>query len=213
MAEIAIGPGIAVRTAAAKMPVAKRKHRGRRTGAVRVMGQAAVVAGISGALVLGVKAIVLAGPTVPPQHSGPNSLGEVLPTGGVANAAAAPGTVGHRAHVASGVALRPAASVTPRVPQPRGDGASSPVAGPIPAQRSATSDVVEPASQVAQSNTTAAATNPGGVSSPGPFGGLANSFGATLNSVVPNIGSVIIALLTPTTGVVDNTVDPKKPGN
>jgi hypothetical protein len=212
MAEIAIGPGIAVRTAAAKMPVAKRKHRGRRTGAMKVIGQAAVVAGISGALVLGVKAIVLAGPTVPPQHGGPDSLGEVLPTGGAANAAAAPGTIGHQTRVASSVALRPAASVTPRVSQAT-SGASNPVAGPIPAQRSATSDVVEPASQVAQSNTTAAATNPGSVASPGPFGSLADSFATTLDSVVPNIGTVIIQLLQPTTGAVDNTVDPKKPGN
>ena len=58
MADIAFRPGVIVRKTAAKKTAIKRKHRGDHQGAIKVIGQTAAVAGLSGALLLALKAMV-----------------------------------------------------------------------------------------------------------------------------------------------------------
>lgn len=64
------------------------KHRGNAEGSVRVLGQTAAVAGISGALLLALKAMVLVAPSVLPGGEGLDALGR--PNAITAPAVAAP---------------------------------------------------------------------------------------------------------------------------
>jgi hypothetical protein len=182
------------------------RHRGQAEAPVKVLGQTAAVAGISGALLLALKAMVLVAPVVLPHGTGLDSLGRVAPNTAevapVANpvdigtmvngalAAAAPRVTGLSEHTADHQAPANGGTTVPRQHNNGGSSAGS-----------------------SHGSTNPSTGNSGGgssapSSSAGVVGNLVDTVGATVDGVVPGVGSTLIGATKPVTDTLDSTLKP-----
>ena len=178
------------------------KHRGQAEGPVKVLGQTAAVAGISGALLLALKAMVLVAPVVLPHGTGLDSLGRVAPNtaeaapvanpvdiGTMVNGAladAAPRVTGISEHTADHQAPASGGTTVPR----QHNGGGSNAGG-------------------SHGSTNPSTGNSGASSSqPGVVGNLVDTVGSTVDGVVPGVGSTLIGATKPVTDTLDSTLKP-----
>jgi hypothetical protein len=187
--------------------VMSKKHRGEASDAARVMGQTAAVAGISGALLLALKAMVLVAPAVLPSGTGLDALGRPAPNTANVDDLAAPVAIGRvvddafaapAAPRASGVSERTASGVD------RGSSNGAPVTTP----RQNTGNTGGSTSGGSKGNN----NNGGGTKAPsvketGTVSGVVGTLGGVLDGVVPGVGSTVDETLTPVTGTVDNLTE------
>jgi|GEM_PF-5395937 len=192
MAEIAFKPGVMVRKSAAKKAAARktatdRKHRGQ-PGAIKVIGQTAAVAGLSGALLLGLKAMVLVAPSVLPHGNGLDSLGRATPSAGAPGIAdTAPISLG------SALAAAPVAGVSEHT------AAAHRYTGGLSTRVSDAGTTAGSTAGTSGDNTgtyTPTSTNTGGgggntaPSAPGPVSGTLDTVGNTVKSL-PAVGGTL----------------------
>lgn len=162
------------------------KHRGNAEGSVRVLGQTAAVAGISGALLLALKAMVLVSPAVLPGGEGLDALGR--PNAVTAPAVPAPVVFEPASSdMAIGASERTAPSVSRTI-----------VTLPNTTTKPVTAGVSKPNTPSTPSTPNTPST-PSTPAAPGTVGSVTKPVTDLLDGVVPGVGSTV-------GGVVD-TVD------
>jgi hypothetical protein len=179
-------------------------HRGQAEAPVKVLGQTAAVAGISGALLLALKAMVLVAPVVLPHGTGLDSLGRVAPnTAEVAPVAnpvdigtAVNGALADAAPVVSGTSEHTGANSVPR------NGGTT-----VPRQHTGGGSTAGGS----HGSTNPSSGNSGGASSSsgtGVVGNLVDTVGSTVDGVVPGVGNTLIGATKPVTDTLDSTLKP-----
>jgi len=178
-----------------------KKHRGETSDAMRVLGQTAAVAGISGALLLSLKAMVLIAPAVLPNGSGLDALGRPAPSVASVDDLAAPVAIGRVVEDAFGA---PAASATPRI-----SGVSERNGAAI--DRGSRNN--GGGNSTPGNNNGSNGSNGGGTKTPaaketGALGGVVGTLGGVLDGVVPGTGETLEKTTAPLTDTLDNTLKP-----
>jgi|SRR5882757_1499865 len=177
------------------------KHRGAAEGPVKVLGQTAMVAGISGALLLALKAMVLVAPVVLPHGTGLDSLGRVAPNTAEVAPVANPVEIGQ----AVNSALSDAAPRVTGISEHTADHQAPASGTTVPRQHTGGSTAGG-----SQGPTNPSNGNSGGASSSdsGVVGGLVDTVGTTVDGVVPGLGSTLTDATDPITKTVDSTLKP-----
>lgn len=182
-----------------------KKHRGETSDAARVMGQTAAVAGISGALLLALKAMVLVAPAVLPSGTGLDALGRPAPNTASVDDLAAPVAIGRvvddafaapAAPRVSGVSERTASGVD------RGS-SSSGGSTTTPNQNTGNSGGSKPGGNSGGSNNGGGGTTKPATKDNGVVGGVVGTLGGVLDGVAPGTGKTVTDTLSPVTGTVD----------
>jgi len=177
------------------------KHRGAAEGPVKVLGQTAMVAGISGALLLALKAMVLVAPVVLPHGTGLDSLGRVAPNTAEVAPVANPVEIGQ----AVNSALSDAAPRVTGISEHTADHQAPASGTTVPRQHTGGSTAGG-----SQGPTNPSNGNSGGASSSdsGVVGGLVDTVGTTVDGVVPGLGSTLTGATKPVTDTLDSTLKP-----
>ncbi|MBA3743515.1 hypothetical protein [Sporichthya sp.] len=168
------------------------KHKGSAEGSVRVLGQTAAVAGISGALLLALKAMVLVAPAVLPGGDGLDALGRP-------NAVAAP-------VVEVPVVFEPASADMPI-------GASERTAPSITRTVTIPTTTTKPVTTTNPSNpTTSNPSNPSTPSTPAdkpasPVGTVTKPVTDLLDGIAPGVGTTVGPVVDTVGGTADGVVD------
>ncbi|MGQ0844005.1 MAG: hypothetical protein ACT4QF_07700 [Sporichthyaceae bacterium] len=193
---------------AGRATTVKKKHKGETSDAMRVLGQTAAVAGISGALLLSLKAMVLVAPAVLPSGSGLDALGRPAPGVASVDDLAAPVAIGRVVNDAfAAPAQAPRVSgVSERNAETVGRGSSSSNGGSTTAPGQSGGNTGNTGNS--GSNNGSGNNNSGGGSKPaaaqtGAVGGVVGSLGGVLDGVVPGVGSTLGETTKPVTGAVD----------
>jgi hypothetical protein len=178
------------------------RHRGPAEAPVKVLSQTAAVAGISGALLLALKAMVLVAPVVLPHGTGLDSLGRVAPN----TAEVAP--VANPIDTAVNGALADAAPRVTGISEHTGEHQAPANGGTtVPRQHTGGGSTAGGS----QGTTNPSSGNSGGASSSsdaGVVGNLVDTVGSTVDGVVPGVGSTLIGATKPVTDTLDSTLKP-----
>jgi hypothetical protein len=181
------------------------KHRGQAEAPMKVLGQTAAVAGISGALLLALKAMVLVAPVVLPHGTGLDSLGRVAPNTAEAAPVANPVDIGTMVNGAL-------SDVAPRVTGVSEHTAEhqAPANGGTTVPRQHHNNGGSTAGGSHGSTKPASGGNSGGATTPqsGVVGNLVDTVGSTVDGVVPGVGSTLIGATKPVTDTLDSTLKP-----
>jgi hypothetical protein len=179
------------------------RHRGQAEAPVKVLSQTAAVAGISAALVLALKAMVLVAPVVLPHGTGLDSLGRVAPNTAEVAPVANPIDIG----TAVNGALADAAPIVSGTSEHTGSH-SVPVNGgtTVPRQHTggSTTGSGHGATNPSNGNTGGSSSTPDA----GVVGNLVDTVGSTVDGVVPGLGSTLIGATKPVTDTLDSTLKP-----
>jgi hypothetical protein len=175
-------------------------HRGQADGPVKVLGQTAAVAGISGALLLALKAMVLVAPVVLPHGTGLDSLGRVAPNTSVAAPVANPVEIGQ----AVNSALDDADPVVTGLSEHTAEHQAPASGSTVPRQHNGGGSAG--GSQGSTNPSSGNTGNSGGAAAPGVVGNLVGTVGNTVDGVVPGLGDTVVKATKPVTDVVDGTV-------
>jgi hypothetical protein len=174
-------------------------HRGQAEGPVKVLGQTAAVAGISGALLLALKAMVLVAPVVLPHGTGLDSLGRVAPNTSVAAPVVNPVEIGQ----AVNSALDDPAPVVTGLSEHTAEH-QAPAGSTVPRQHHGGST----AGGSHGSTNPSTGSSGGGAAAPGVVGNLVGTVGGTVDSVAPGLGDTVIKATKPVTDTLDSTLKP-----
>ncbi|MGQ0467848.1 MAG: hypothetical protein ACT4QG_21330 [Sporichthyaceae bacterium] len=185
--------------AAAGRAGVNKRHRGETSDAMRVLGQTAAVAGISGALLLSLKAMVLIAPAVLPNGSGLDALGRPAPNVASVDDLAAPVAIGRVVEDAFGA---PAAPATPRVSGVSENNGAS-------VGRGNSNGSSRPSNNNGSNGSNGSSGSNGGTKAPavketGAVGGVVGTLGGLLDGVAPGTGKTLADTTAPVTGTVDN---------
>jgi hypothetical protein len=162
------------------------------------------VAGISGALLLALKAMVLVAPVVLPHGTGLDSLGRVAPNTAVVAPVANPIDIG----TAVNGALADAAPRVTGISEHTGEHQAPANGGTtVPRQHTGGGSTAGGS----HGSTNPGTGNSGGASSSsdaGVVGNLVDTVGSTVDGVVPGLGSTVIGATKPVTDTLDSTLKP-----
>ncbi|HEY2834700.1 MAG TPA: hypothetical protein VGJ14_19940 [Sporichthyaceae bacterium] len=172
-------------------------HRGQADGPVKVLSQTAAVAGISGALLLALKAMVLVAPVVLPHGTGLDSLGRVAPNTTVAAPVANPVEIGQ----AVNSALDDASPVVTGLSEHTAEHQAPASGTTVPRQHNGGGTAGG-----SHGSTNPSSGNSGDAAAPGVVGNLVGTVGSTVDGVVPGLGDTVVKATKPVTDLVDGTV-------
>lgn len=186
--------------------VMSKKHRGEASDAARVMGQTAAVAGISGALLLALKAMVLVAPAVLPSGTGLDALGRPAPNTANVDDLAAPVAIGR---VVDDAFTAPAAPRTSGVSERTASGVDrgSSNGAPVTTPRQNTGNTGGSTSGGSKGNNNGGSTSKPTVKDNGAVGGVVGTLGGVLDGVVPGVGTTVETTLDPVTNTVDGLTE------